>query len=63
MAMNKTDSLASTDSGGVPAHLMPAATWVCPTCGSTIRTFVPTRVPICKGKAHSVRAIHMEVKQ
>jgi rubrerythrin len=59
--MSKTASVASAKGTGVPAHLVPPAKWVCPSCGSTIQTLVPTRVPICNGKAHSRRHVHMEV--
>lgn len=59
--MSKTATVAPTGTSSVPAHLVPPAKWVCPSCGSKIQTLVPTRVPICNGKAHSRRHVHMEV--
>jgi hypothetical protein len=61
--MSKTASIASAKVASVPSHLVPPAKWVCPSCGSKIQTLVPTRIPICNGKAHSRRHVHMEVKK
>lgn len=41
----------------------PPSSWACPSCGTTVRTFVETYVIECRNVKHSRKLIYMEVQQ